>query len=324
MARLLGASGGSVAEVKRLADERIAAPGQEWARRRRAVGASELAGKPLLVRELGSGTRDTVERALATCGTQPAAPLLELGSSAAIRNAVFAGVGPALLSEFVIAEDLTRRTLVEVPLADVDLGRTLHGVWRDRPARPPHCSRTRLAAPMGEAAVSLTAGTLRALAADRRGGAGVLQGHRPLAKALGDRARISSAYREPHTFWQHHARSTRLRPIDPDRPKEMSVRIRTFAASALVAVALTGGLAGVAAAQPPGPPGPPRDDRPAPCADRPERRPHDRLERRPDHRPGEHGRGGAGGTIEMAPGQPPCADDGRMVPGQPPRAEDGR
>jgi DNA-binding transcriptional LysR family regulator len=108
----------------------VVAPGHPWARRRRPVGASELAGTPLLVRELGSGTRDTVERALATCGTQPAAPLLELGSSAAIRGAVLAGAGPALLSELVIAEDLTRRTLVEVPLADVDLGRTLRAVWR--------------------------------------------------------------------------------------------------------------------------------------------------------------------------------------------------
>jgi DNA-binding transcriptional LysR family regulator len=108
----------------------VVAPGHPWARRRRPVGASELAGTPLLVRELGSGTRDTVERALATCGVQLAAPLLELGSSAAIRSAVLAGAGPALLSELVIAEDLTRRTLVEVPLADVDLRRTLRAVWR--------------------------------------------------------------------------------------------------------------------------------------------------------------------------------------------------
>jgi DNA-binding transcriptional LysR family regulator len=55
---------------------------------------------------------------------------LRTGSSAAIRSAVLAGAGPALLSELVIAEDLTRRTLVEVPLADVDLRRTLRAVWR--------------------------------------------------------------------------------------------------------------------------------------------------------------------------------------------------
>jgi DNA-binding transcriptional LysR family regulator len=108
----------------------VVAPGHPWSRRRRPVGASELADTPLLAREQGSGTRDTVERALATWGVQPAAPLLELGSSAAIRSAVLAGAGPALLSELVIAEDLTRRTLVEVPLADVDLRRTLRAVWR--------------------------------------------------------------------------------------------------------------------------------------------------------------------------------------------------
>jgi DNA-binding transcriptional LysR family regulator len=108
----------------------VVAPGHPWARRRRPVEASELAGTALLVREQGSGTRDTVERALATCGAQVAAPLLELGSSAAIRSAVLAGAGPALLSELVIAEDLVRRTLVEVPLAGVDLRRTLRAVWR--------------------------------------------------------------------------------------------------------------------------------------------------------------------------------------------------
>lgn len=108
----------------------VVAPGHPWARRRRPVEASELAGTALLVREQGSGTRDTVERALATSSAQVAAPLLELGSSAAIRSAVLAGAGPALLSELVIAEDLVRRTLVEVPLADVDLRRTLRAVWR--------------------------------------------------------------------------------------------------------------------------------------------------------------------------------------------------
>jgi hypothetical protein len=42
-----------------------------------------------------------------------------------------------------------------------------------------------------------------------------------------------------------------VRPIDSGQPKETSVRVRTFAASALVAVALTGGLAVVAAAAQP-------------------------------------------------------------------------
>ena len=63
------------------------------------------------------------------------APLLELGSSAAVRSAVRAGAGPALLSELAVAPELATGTLLAVPVADVDLGRTLRAVWRTE-ARP--------------------------------------------------------------------------------------------------------------------------------------------------------------------------------------------
>src|SRR5215472_1413444 len=43
----------------------VVAPGHPWARRRRGVGAAELASTPLVGREGGSGTRDTLSAALA-------------------------------------------------------------------------------------------------------------------------------------------------------------------------------------------------------------------------------------------------------------------
>jgi DNA-binding transcriptional LysR family regulator len=116
----------------------VVSPDHRWARRRRPVGVAELASTPLISREAGSGTRDTAERAVARHGARLVPPLLELGSSAAIRSAVHAGAGPALISELVVAPDIANRTLVQVPIDGIDLGRMLRAVWRagTKPAGP--------------------------------------------------------------------------------------------------------------------------------------------------------------------------------------------
>ncbi|TQM09271.1 LysR family transcriptional regulator [Pseudonocardia kunmingensis] len=105
------------------------APTHPWARRRRPIDVAQLAGTPLISREAGSGTRETVELAVAAHGERLVRPLLELGSSAAIRSAALAGAGPALLSELVVAPDVATRALVEVPIAGIDLSRRLRAVW---------------------------------------------------------------------------------------------------------------------------------------------------------------------------------------------------
>ncbi|MFC4948602.1 LysR family transcriptional regulator [Pseudonocardia sp. GCM10023141] len=107
----------------------VVAPEHPWARRRRPVGAAELARTPIISREQGSGTRDTAERAVARCGEQLIDPLLELGSSAAVRSAALGGVGPALLSELVVSGDIAAHALVEVATEGIDLGRSLRAVW---------------------------------------------------------------------------------------------------------------------------------------------------------------------------------------------------
>lgn len=106
----------------------VVAPGHPWARRRRPITAAELARTPLVSREEGSGTRETARRALAGADTVP--PLLELGSSAAVRSAVLAGAGPALISELIVATDLVTGTLTEVPTDNLKLARDLRAVWR--------------------------------------------------------------------------------------------------------------------------------------------------------------------------------------------------
>ncbi|MER7013695.1 LysR family transcriptional regulator [Saccharopolyspora sp. NPDC000359] len=108
----------------------VAPPGHPWTRLRRPLTATELAATPLIVREHGSGTRETLHRALTEVGAEPVTPLLELRSTTAVRNSVVAGAGPAALSVLAVATDLAEHRLVEIPVADLDLRRPLHAVWR--------------------------------------------------------------------------------------------------------------------------------------------------------------------------------------------------
>ncbi|GAA4822348.1 LysR family transcriptional regulator [Tomitella cavernea] len=106
----------------------IVHPDHRWARLRRPLTVTELAAAPLVVREAGSGTRTTLDVALADF-PRPA-PLLELGSSAAVRTSVLAGVGPAVLSTLATAPWIASGVLHEVQVQDLDLRRTLRAVWR--------------------------------------------------------------------------------------------------------------------------------------------------------------------------------------------------
>ncbi|RMI32593.1 LysR family transcriptional regulator [Nocardia stercoris] len=106
----------------------VVAPEHRWARRRRPLTIAQLAGTPLVVREPGSGTRSTLDAALAEY--HRADPLLELGSAAAIRTSVLAGVGPAVVSTLAVGDELARKELVAVAVADLELPRTLRAVWR--------------------------------------------------------------------------------------------------------------------------------------------------------------------------------------------------
>ncbi|MFG1633419.1 LysR family transcriptional regulator [Pseudonocardia alni] len=103
----------------------VVAPDHPWAGRR-AVDASRLASTPLVAREPGSGTRDFLERALGAL----APPVLELGSTTAIKNAVAGGAGPAVISGLAVAAEVAAGTLRTVPVRGADLQRRLRAAWR--------------------------------------------------------------------------------------------------------------------------------------------------------------------------------------------------
>lgn len=107
----------------------VVAPAHPWGRRRRPIEAAELAGTRLVHREPTSGTRIALEVALTEHGPL-AAPVLELSTTSAVRSAVIAGAGPAVLSELAVVDDLTAARLVRVAVRGADLSRALHAVWR--------------------------------------------------------------------------------------------------------------------------------------------------------------------------------------------------
>lgn len=81
----------------------VTAPGDPLAKRR-WVAMEELAGRPWLVREAGSGTRTLVEEFLASREIEPR--LLTLGSNGAIKQAARSGLGVALQSRAAVELEL--------------------------------------------------------------------------------------------------------------------------------------------------------------------------------------------------------------------------
>lgn len=69
------------------------------------MGVAELAGQPLILREPGSTTRRVLETHLEAAGLTPRV-VMELGSNEAIKRAVEAGLGIALVGARVVAREL--------------------------------------------------------------------------------------------------------------------------------------------------------------------------------------------------------------------------
>jgi DNA-binding transcriptional LysR family regulator len=108
----------------------VVPPGHRWVRRRSGITAQELAATPLVAREPGSGTRRHFEEALrAQAGLDQVPPVAELSSTTAIKSAVAAGIGPAVLSSLTVAPEIAAGKLRTVKVTDVDLSRRLLAVW---------------------------------------------------------------------------------------------------------------------------------------------------------------------------------------------------
>jgi DNA-binding transcriptional LysR family regulator len=107
----------------------VVGPHHAWAGRRRPVRPDELGSVDLVLRESGSGTRQTLIRALGRAGAQLGESHLDLASTAAVKAAAATGDAPAVLSNLAVASELAMGTLVAVPVEGLDLTRCLRAVW---------------------------------------------------------------------------------------------------------------------------------------------------------------------------------------------------
>ena len=114
----------------------VVSPQHPWARRRTPLSVAMLANSPLVSREVGSGTRQVLEVALAEYGRQPLIAV-EFSSTTAIKAAVAAGLGPAVLSKLAVSADLFDRRLVAIECPDLHLTRSIRAVWRMRTTLSP-------------------------------------------------------------------------------------------------------------------------------------------------------------------------------------------
>ena len=92
--------------------------------KRGAVSIREICREPFLLREEGSGTRAVVERALLKKGIA-IRPLLSLASPEAIKNAVAAGLGIAIVSRLIVALEVEAGCLGIIRLKDLTIHRPL-------------------------------------------------------------------------------------------------------------------------------------------------------------------------------------------------------
>ena len=107
-------------------DELVAiAPRGHSLLKQKRVTARELCREPFILREAGSGTRAVVERALGKRGLT-VKPVLSLARPEAIKRAVIAGVGVAIVSRLAIGCELQIGSLVVIPVKDLVIRRPLH------------------------------------------------------------------------------------------------------------------------------------------------------------------------------------------------------
>ena len=131
-------------EFRFLASDRmilVAPPGHALAREK-AVTVGQLAAHPLILREAGSGLRHCFEKSLERAGRSLAElrVALELGSNEAIKEAVYRGVGVAVLSALAVQKELKSGTLHALAVKDIHCDREMF-VVQDRRRVPPLTAR---------------------------------------------------------------------------------------------------------------------------------------------------------------------------------------
>ncbi len=108
------------------------------ARARQPLWHRDIVDQPLLLREPGSGTRETFLTALGV-GTREHPSLthtIELGSTTMIVATALAGGGIGVVSARAVEREIAAHNLVELRLDGIELHRPLHAVWAGQHPAP--------------------------------------------------------------------------------------------------------------------------------------------------------------------------------------------
>ena len=92
------------------------------------VTMNELIMEPFIMREIGSGTRKSIEQVLYKSGYSLGALniVAEMGSTEAVRQGIKAGMGISIMSECAVAEELTIGSLKKVKIKDLTFKRAFY------------------------------------------------------------------------------------------------------------------------------------------------------------------------------------------------------
>lgn len=118
---------------KSLAEDRIVliVPSNSPLAKKRYVTFDVLKKEPMIVREDGSGTRGTVQKALEKKGFRwkDQNVAMELGSTEALKNGVVAGLGNAFISTWAIEREKKLRLVSELPVKGLNIQRHFYLVF---------------------------------------------------------------------------------------------------------------------------------------------------------------------------------------------------
>ena len=116
----------------------VVAAHHPWATRE-TVTLAELQAEPMVVRERGSGSRDALERALASANTNLGAFRIvgEMGSTEAVKQAVRAGLGVALISNRAVVDECRAGLVACVKISTLPVARAFYLVTHRERSRSP-------------------------------------------------------------------------------------------------------------------------------------------------------------------------------------------
>lgn len=106
----------------------VVCPADGRFRQGQVLSQAEFRSQPLLLREHGSGTRETFERAVGQAGFS-VTPAWEAMSNRALLNAVASGLGISVLSARIAAEEVARGRVVSVEVEGLDFCRQFHIIY---------------------------------------------------------------------------------------------------------------------------------------------------------------------------------------------------